>query len=441
MRKLVGKGSFGLWTLVALVVGNAIGAGIYTTSGFALANLGSREWVLLAWAVGGLIALTGAISYGMLAERLTESGGEFLYLTRSIHPFAGFIAGWISLLAGFSGAIAFAATTFEVYLQSAIPSLVLFPADSLAVAAILFAGLIHVVRVDTGTTIHNLIVGIMVLALVYVCLFAGIGLISESWSPSAAGSYTESFNVSAFASSLVWISLSYSGFNAAVYVAGEASNAKLNVPSSMIIGTLIIIVLYVAVNAVLLYAPLPGDIVGQAKFAAIAAHSLGGETLGIFIEIIVTISLLTSVTAMVLAGPRVYAKMAEEGLMPRLLRFKKGAPPHTAIILQVIVAVAITLISELRELLSYLSFTLSISLALTVSTLFVRHIQLGERPNSKLYPIAPLLFVVATLWFAYLSSRSNQSQLIAFLATIAIGAIAYLGTRLSRPSPDKSDIT
>jgi amino acid transporter len=88
MRKLVGKGSFGLWTLVALVVGNAIGAGIYTTSGFALANLGSREWVLLAWAVGGLIALTGAISYGMLAERLTESGGEFLYLTRSIHPFA-----------------------------------------------------------------------------------------------------------------------------------------------------------------------------------------------------------------------------------------------------------------------------------------------------------------------------------------------------------------
>jgi amino acid transporter len=439
MKKLIGSGSFGFWTLIALVVGNAIGAGIYTTSGFALADLGSREWVLLAWMVGGLIALTGAISYGMLAQRLTESGGEFVYLTRSIHPFAGFIAGWISLLAGFSGGIAFAATTFEVYLQSAIPSLTALPADSLAVAAILFAGMIHVVRVDTGTTIHNLIVGAMVLALIYLCLFAGIGLLSESWAPSAAGSYTKSFDLDAFATSLVWISLSYSGFNAAVYVAGEASNAKFNVPRSMIVGTLIVIVLYVTINAVLLYAPLPETIVGQAKIAAIAAHALGGETLGTFIEIVVAISLLTSVTAMVLAGPRVYAKMADEGVLPQLFQFTEGAPPRAAIVLQVGVAVAITLISGLRDLLSYLGFTLSISLALTVSTLFVRHIRFGERPSSQWYPIAPMLFVLATLWFAYLSSRSNQSQLIAFIATIAFGAIAYLARGLSTTQLDKDD--
>ncbi len=432
MNKLIGSKSFGLWTLVALVVGNAVGAGIYTTSGFALADLGSREWVLLAWVVGGFIALTGAISYGMLAEGLAESGGEFLYLTRSIHPFAGFVAGWISLLAGFSGAIAFAATTFEVYLQSAMPSLSALPADSVAVAAILSAGIIHAVRIDTGTTIHNLIVGIMVLALMYLCLFSGIGLINGSWVPSAAGAYTKGFDLGAFATSLVWISLSYSGFNAAVYVAGEASNARLNVPRSMIIGTLIVIALYVAINAVLLYAPLPEAIVGQAKIAAIAAHALGGDRLGMFIEIVVAISLLTSVTAMVLSGPRVYAKMADEGVLPRLFKFREGAPPRAAIVLQVSVAVALTLISELRELLSYLGFTLSISLALTVSTLFVRHARFSERPSSKLYPVAPILFVGATLWFAYLSSRSDLTQFIAFLATIAIGAIAYLAANSSQ---------
>jgi len=114
--------NFSVWTLVALVVGNAVGAGIYTTSGFSLADLGSREWVLLAWLVAGLVALAGAISYGLLVRGITESGGEYLYLSRSIHPMVGFIAGWVSLLAGFPGAIAFAALAFEAYARAAVPA-------------------------------------------------------------------------------------------------------------------------------------------------------------------------------------------------------------------------------------------------------------------------------------------------------------------------------
>ena len=93
LRKVMAENySFGVWALVALVVGNAVGAGIYTTSGFALADLGSREWVLLAWLVAGVIALMGALSYGMLVQGMNQSGGEYLYLTRSIHPLAGFVA-------------------------------------------------------------------------------------------------------------------------------------------------------------------------------------------------------------------------------------------------------------------------------------------------------------------------------------------------------------
>jgi len=124
--------------------------------------------------------------------------------------------------------------------------------------------------------------------------------------------------------------------------------------------------------------------------------------------------------------------MAVEGVLPQLFRFTQGVPPRAAIVLQVIVSIAVTLVSELRDLLSYLGFTLSISLALTVSTLFVRHVRFGERPTSRFYPIAPIIFVAATLWFAYLSSKSNQTQLIAFLATITIGTIAYLATKSSR---------
>ena len=150
--------SFGIWTLVALVVGNAVGAGIYTTSGFALADLGSKEWVVLAWFVAGLIALMGALSYGMLVQGMSDSGGEYLYLSRSIHPLAGFVAGWVSLLAGFPGAIAFAALAFASYAISAFPSLNAISTNFLAVCVIVIAGLIHIVRTKSGAKTHYLAV-------------------------------------------------------------------------------------------------------------------------------------------------------------------------------------------------------------------------------------------------------------------------------------------
>ena len=104
---------FGLWSATFLVVANMIGAGVFTTSGYSFGDLGDRQFVMLAWGIGSLIAICGAISYGQLAQRITESGGEYLFLSRMVHPAVGFIAGWVSLLAGFTGAIAVAATVFE----------------------------------------------------------------------------------------------------------------------------------------------------------------------------------------------------------------------------------------------------------------------------------------------------------------------------------------
>ena len=109
MKAQAKPAAYGLTSLTALVIANMIGAGVFTTSGFALADLYTPERVLLAWAVAGGIALCGAYAYGALADVLTESGGEYLYLSRLVHPAVGFIAGWVSLLAGFTGAIAFAA--------------------------------------------------------------------------------------------------------------------------------------------------------------------------------------------------------------------------------------------------------------------------------------------------------------------------------------------
>jgi len=346
------KQQFGLWTLVALVVGNAVGAGIYTTSGFSLADLGSREWVMLAWCVAGLIALMGALSYGMLAQGLTESGGEYVYLSRSIHPLAGFIAGWVSLLAGFPGAIAFAATAFETYLRSAI-DLSAIGQDVFAVGIIVFAGAIHIVRVEAGARTHEWIVALMLLILTAIIAWAAFAFIKNVDLPVQA-QIDAPFSWLAFANSLVWISLSYSGFNAAAYVAGEVKDAKHTVMRGMIIGTLITMLLCVLINAIMLY--------GSA------------------------------------------------------------------------------LVADLQGLLSYLGLTLSLCLALAVSSLFVRHWRLGDVPNSRWYPIAPLLFVSCTVLFAVLSAISQPAKLVAVLPTVLCAAIAYLFSIHRRPLNQKEKL-
>ncbi|MEM7359729.1 MAG: amino acid permease [Pseudomonadota bacterium] len=424
---------FGLWTLVALVVGNAIGAGIYTTSGFSLASLGSAEWVLLAWFVAGLIALCGALSYGMLAQNLQESGGEYLYLSRSIHPLAGIIAGWISLLAGFPGAIAFAATALETYARSAYADLAALPIDSIAVTVTIAGGAIHIFRTEAGARTHEVIVGLMLLALVLVILWSMHAYATNPELPYHSSSNLQAFNIFAFANSLVWISLSYSGFNAAAYVAGEVANTRRDVPRGMVIGTLLTMLLCISLNAIMLYSDDPANLSAQPEIAALAAQALAGEPGRRLVEMIIAVSLLTSITAMAMAGPRVYAKMAEDGALPAFFRARAGQPPRTSIMLQVGISLLLILAADLRELLSYLGLTLSLCLALAVSSLFVRHWRLGERPTSLWYPLAPLVFVSCTVLFAVLSALNEARQFYAFIPTVAAGVIAYLlSLRFSR---------
>ena len=197
----------------------------------------------------------------------------------------------------------------------------------------------------------------------------------------------------------------------------------------MIYGTFATLLLCVLVNAIMLYAAPASELVGRPDIALVAARSLSGD-IGVWvIQLVIAVSLLTSITAMVLAGPRVYAKMAEDGALPRLFKAKEGEPPRASIMLQVATALVLILIADLRDLLSYLGLTLSLCLALAVTSLFVRHFRLGERPVSKLYPIAPITFVVCTVGFAGLSAMHAPLQFVAAIPTILAGVVAYYLTR------------
>ena len=243
---------------------------------------------------------------------------------------------------------------------------------------------------------------------------------------------TDQFSIYVFAMSLMWISFSYSGFNAAIYIASEARDPVRVLPRAMFIGTLITMIIYLLLNAIFVFAPAPDAIAYKEDVAAIVAQVLGGDILADFVRVLISVALFTSISAMIMIGPRVYAKMAEDGLMPVVLKFE-GEVPTASITMQAILAIIVVWISTLRELLTYLGFTLSLSAVITVSSLFVI-VSKGEHDTRQLvgYPWAPLIFIIFTLLFAGLAAMREPQQMAAAVITIISGIGFYYLFR-SRP--------
>ena len=421
---------FGLFSATALVVANMVGAGVFTTSGFALADLGSRPRVMAAWFVGGLIALCGAVSYGALVRRMAVSGGEYLFLSRVIHPAVGFLAGWVSLLAGFTGAIAFAATVFEAYVLPESVRPAWLPERLLGVVAILLCGLAHGIVVRYGVRAQNVVVVIKLLFIAGFVGFAATRLGGAGWPGLSVDGPTAAFSLTAFAMSLVWISLSYSGFNAAVYIADEIEDAPRIAPRALWLGTSLVAVGYLVLNAVFVYAPLPAAVAGRSDVAAAAAATLGGDALTTLLRIVISLALLSSVSSMIVIGPRVYAQMARDRVFPSFFSFPDGGEgsraPVASIGLQVILASVLVLFSGISALLSYLGLVLSMSAAGAVACLFVLRRREGKSVVAGIgYPIVPAIFVGATVVLGLLASVQRPKEWIAAVATLLSGLVAY----------------
>ena len=417
--------------LAALVVANMIGAGVFTSSGFALADLGSPGWVLAAWAVGGVLAVLGAVSYGALAAHLRESGGEYLFLSRAVHPFAGFLAGWVSLWAGFTGAIALAAQALSTYLAPWLPSAV--PADVVGTLAIVGAGVLHTGGIERGARVQTALVALKLVAL---AAFVAFGAARVSQADAATPAPSTAFALGPFAVSLMWISLSYSGWNAGVYVAGEARDPERTVPRALLLGTLVTTALYLGLNAVFVYAAPVDELAGRPDVAAAAARAIGGTAMETAVRVVIATALLTSVSSMVMIGPRVYAKMADDGVFPRAFAFT-GATPRGATWLQVVLAVVVLWASDLREQLTNLGWLLGIFTALAVLGL----LRLRARNGAAAVPIpgspaVPAVFAAASLALAGLALAQAGAVLVPAIAVLGSGVVAYVALR--RRAPDRT---
>lgn len=401
----------------AIVVANMIGAGLFTTSGFALADLGDPRAVVAAWLVGGVVALCGALSYGGIAHRIPESGGEATYLGAAVHPAVGFLAGWVSVFAGFAGPIAASALAFEVYLETALG--VRLPHGVVGGALIAAVAALHALRPHLGTAS---LTGMVLLKLALLVTLVTWG---ASYPPGSAQITPSGFRAGAFAVTLVWISFSYSGWNGAVYLAGEIRDPGRNLARVLWMPTLGVAVLYAVTNAVFLRTGDAAVLAGRADFLAAAAGGLGGEWVERGVAALVALALLTSVSVMVLSGPRVLVRLARDGIVPRALARGRVAPA-AAIACQAAVAIAILAAAGLAELIAALGYALGLSASAVVGVaMWLRRREGPDRVPIPGHPWVPLVFVVVTVATSAFLVVRNPAEAALGTAFLLSGLPAY----------------
>lgn len=424
------KRQLGLITATAIVIANMIGTGVFTTSGFLLKDLQSPWRVLAVWLVGGVMAALGATCYGALSRKIPESGGEYIFLSRTLHPAAGYVAGWISLLVGFSAPLAAAAFAFGEYAKPWLQGI--SPQMAGSVLLLIFA-IVHSIDVRGGAWIQNFAVALKVAIIAGFVIFA-FGKIN----PLPQNTPPGDFPWALFGVSLIWVSFSYSGWNAAIYIAGEVKNPEKNLPLSLLLGTGIVTLAYILLNAVFVFSAPIEQLAGKLEIGRIAAASLGGEGWANAVSAIVALVLISSVSSMVMAGPRVYAQMANDGYLPSIFRQQSG-PPRTAIAFQLIIALIMLWAETFDKLLTYIGFTLGLSTAATVLGLI--KVKLKEKElKVPGWPVVPIVFIAAvTAMTCFSILRRPQESLKGFI-TIGIGIIFYiLSTRKKKNGASNSN--
>lgn len=431
----------GLTSLVSLVMANMIGIGVFTSSGFSLATLGSPGQVMVAWLICGVWAVAGAIGYGGLVARLPVSGGEYLFLSRLVHPSLGFLAGWTSLFAGFTAPIALAAKGAAIHILTDRSSGEI-GVSWLAAALIILAAACHLIGIHLGTRTQNAIVAAKLLLLIGILLVAATTYFRAEWRGgplpgSSARWLPESLTQWwILVGSMSWIALSYTGFNAAVYVAGESKAAEKNVPRAMLIGTLLVTLLYIFLNLVFVYAPSPSDLVdskgqGREAVAMIACELIGGEVLSGILRVTIVFAMLSSVFAMLMLGPRVYRQMSLDGVMPRLIG---GSSYRPAICTQAALSAVAVFLGDILQIMTYLGLTLSACSALTVGALWwIQRRHPASQPLTLVERLAIIVYLIISIAIIAAATQQRSEQFIAMLTTFAAGLVLFVVWTYWRP--------
>lgn len=420
---------FGVFTASGLVVASMIGTGVFTTSGPLLETVGSPAAVLMVWLVGGVVSLCGALSYAEIGTTYPEAGGEYAILKHALHPAVGFAAGVVSITAGFAAPIAVCSLAFSSYLATVVPGLPELPT---AIALVLATTLLHAQRAAMGAATQN---GLTALKILLVIGLAVVGLFAIDPSRLESSALASEIARPSFGLGVVQVFFAYTGWNAAVYVAGDLKDPARTLPRALLLGTVFVIVIYLALNAAFVLTVPIETVRGEVAIAERVMSALHGPVLAKGLAVVIAVGLISTVGAFVLSGTRVYRAMADDAPPLAFLgRVGASGAPTTALSVQAALAIALILTSSLRELLGAVGMALSITSALTVIAVFVerrRMARAGEQPAFRApgYPFTPLLYLGLLGWVVVGGSLESPRLLVFSLGILVVGGLGFFVVR------------
>ncbi len=434
----------GLRSATALVVANMIGAGIFTTTGFQAADLGHPGLILSLWIVGGVLALCGAMCFAELGAAMPEAGAEYVYVRETYGQAAGFTNAFVALIAGFSAPIAGALKALIVYLGHCVPIFADNPLlighigvnDLAAIAVGWMLVAIHARGIVLGLGFNDVVTGFKVLGIVAIIVAAfAVGKGDPAGLIHIAPDYeslTWADTLTAYATSLIFVSFCYLGWNAAAYMAAEMPKPQTQLPKSLLAGTALVTVLYLLLNAVFLYGADVEALAGKVDVGVVAATNLFGTAGVSLVTGVLLVSILASASAMTAVGPRLYYAFGRD--FPPMAMLAKTSPrtnaPVNALILQGIATTIIILSGTVDQIFQYAGFTLTLFASLAVSCVIVLRLRRPDMPRPFkvwAYPTIPLLFLVVSVWTMAWAIRGRPMESLLGLATaVAGGGLFYI---------------
>jgi APA family basic amino acid/polyamine antiporter len=414
-------------TGIAIIVANMVGTGVFTSLGFQLLGIQSYFVLMMLWFIGGLTALCGALTYAELGANLPRSGGEYNFLGRLYHPCAGFISGWVSATVGFAAPVALASMTFAAYLSAIFPEI---PRTLSALSLLAILTAIHCVSRQTSGKFQQTFTALkvaLILIFCFIIFFWGSSPQNISLVPKLGDEKILFSGV--FAISLIYVNYAYTGWNAVTYVISELDEPQRNLPIVLFVGTVLVMLIYLLLNFTFLNAVPIKIIKGELEIGVIVANYALGDHAGKAMGAILAVLLVSTVSAMTMAGPRVLQVIGEDFKpFSALSKLNSDGIPTIAIIFQSSLAFLFIISSTFESVLVFSSFVLGINTLFSVVGVFIlrqKKLSIDGAYRTFAYPLAPIMYLMVTVWTLGYVLVSRPDEAWAGLGIILLGGIIY----------------